>query len=450
MSSLERAAIERPNLVIEAPPSHAKSECCNQYFPAWRLDQVYDENFMLVTNSDSLAKKFSSAARKLVTAPLEIDRDAAWKIKGVESLNYSYHASGIRGQLTDHGASVLLFDDLVKSGAEAKSDIVRNSIWDGVVSAALNRLSPDGIVVAMQARLHQDDPLGRLLSLDHMNWMHLRLPAINPGGQAWFRDGEEETLFSAYEALWPARYGSEKLAGIKAAVTPYYWNSQFMCAPSMGDLAYFDVEKMPRYSRTNCETCWIAVDAANTATAHGSYTALVCLGLDNGFLKVLSVRRGRWRQDQIHMELVDFYQAMGRLTGRNPERVIVEKAAAGYGIIEGLGWRLPVEPLTPRGSKEERAGAVCYLVNRGQVALPESAPWLKAFAEELANFPLCSNNDQVDAFVHALSYPARPSEFAPRDVTVITEVDVMEHYGARRTLSADLDFADELGWMDAI
>jgi hypothetical protein len=184
-----------------------------------------------------------------------------------------------------------------------------------------------------------------------MNWMHLRLPAINFGGQAWFRDGGGETLFPAYEALWPARYSPEKLAGIKAAVTPYYWNSQFMCAPSMGDLAYFDVEKMPRYTRTNCETCWIAVDAANTATAHGSYTALVCLGLDNGFLKVLSVRRGRWRQDQIHIELVDFFQAMGRLTGRNPERVIVEKAAAGYGIIDGLGWRLPIEPLSPRGSK---------------------------------------------------------------------------------------------------
>ena len=277
--------------------------------------------------------------------------------------------------------------------------------------------------------------------------MHLRLPAGNPGGQAWFRDRDDEVLFPAYEAFWPGRYGPDKLAGIKASVTPYYWQSQFMCTPSMGDLTYFDVDKMPKYARANCETSWIAVDAANTATAHGSYTALVCLGLDQRFLKVLAVRRGRWRQDQIHMELVDFYQAMGRLTGRAPERVIVEKAAAGYGIIDGLGWRLPIEPLTPRGSKEERAGAVCYLVNRGQVALPESAPWLKAFADELSNFPLCSTNDQVDAFVHALSYPARPSEFKPVERAVTGDWDlVQEIYGANRTLSPDLDEADELGW----
>jgi len=31
---------------------------------------------------------------------------------------------------------------------------------------------------------------------------------------------------------------------------------------------------------------------------------------------------------------------------------------------------------------------------------------------------------------------------------VITEVDIMEEYEARRTFSADLDFADELGWAD--
>jgi len=33
-------------------------------------------------------------------------------------------------------------------------------------------------------------------------------------------------------------------------------------------------------------------------------------------------------------------------------------------------------------SKGSFTGAICYLVNRGQVARPESAPWLKAFAEE--------------------------------------------------------------------
>ncbi|HEV2173033.1 MAG TPA: phage terminase large subunit [Nitrospira sp.] len=409
---LERAVTERRNVIIEAPPRHSKSELCNVYFPAWRIDEVYDEHFMVCTNSDPLAKKFSVAARNLTTQPLEIDRDAEWKVKGIDSLNYSYRASGVRGQMTGHGASCLLFDDLVKNGQEAKSDTVRESIWENVVSAAMNRLTPDGITVAMQSRLHQDDPIGRLLALEHMNWIHLHLPATNDDGvSAWLKDGDNIQLFPAYAALWPERYSREKLDAIKATVTPYFWNAQYQCKPSMGDLAYFDVERFGKYEHHACDRCWIAVDAANTETKSGSFTAFVCLGFSENQIKVLNVRRGRWRQDVMAEQLLDFHRSCARLTGIWPEAIIIERAAAGYGLIDHFDGQLPVVPIYPQGSKEDRAGSVCYVVNRGKVLLPESAPWLSTFRDEVANFPLGSYNDQVDAFVHALSFAARPSEF---------------------------------------
>jgi predicted phage terminase large subunit-like protein len=163
-----------------------------------------------------------------------------------------------------------------------------------------------------------------------------------------------------------------------------------------------------------CSQCWIAVDAANTETKAGSYTAFVALGFAENQLKVLNVHRGRWRQDKMQQQLVDFYHAIARQTGILPERVIVEQAAGGFGIIDHLSGQLPIEPIYPKGSKEDRAGAVCYIVNRGQVSLPESTSWKRPFVEELQNFPLCSSKDQVDAFVHGLSYAIRPSEFKPK------------------------------------
>jgi predicted phage terminase large subunit-like protein len=442
---LERAARERRNLVIEAPPRHSKSELCNVYFPAWRLNEIYDEHFMLCTNSDSLAKKFSVATRSFCERELEIDRDTEWKIKGIESLNYSYRASGVRGQMTGHGASVLLFDDLVKNGQEAKSDTVRESIWDGVVSAALNRLSPDGIVVALQSRLHQDDPLGRLLALNHMNWIHLRLPAVNPDGKtAWLRDGENETLFPSYEALWPDRYDAERLEAIRQTVTPYFWNAQYLCVPSMGDLAYFDVTKFGTYQHSNVVRAWVAVDAANTETRSGSYTAFVCLGLtSDGFLQVLGVKRGRWKQDLMHDELLDFYRTMRRTIGFAPECVVVEQAAGGYGLIDHLSGVLPIQPIYPKGSKEDRAGAVCYVVNKGVVQLPVVAPWLQPFVDEIGSFPLCRDKDQADAFVHALGYVLRPSEFKP--VPQIVEYDVLQGLELEGTFKS-LDEVDRGNW----
>lgn len=411
---LERAYLERKNAIFELPPRHGKSEIVNVYGPAWRLDGVHDAKFGLVANSDNLAAKFSMACRNITDAPLAVDRDRQWKLQSAaDSLDFSYLSTGIRGQLTGFGFDTVIFDDLLKSGAEAKSDTVREGVWDNMVSAAINRLTPDGIIIALQARLHQEDTIGKLLGLDHLKFLHLHLPATNDSGtEAWFRDGYtgEEIFFPAYANL-SERYSREKLDEIRATVTPYYWAAQYAQIPTLGDLSYFDVEKMPTYQFPTVERCWVAVDAAQTQTKSGSYTAFVCLGLSGSQLKVIGVSRGRWRQDDMHTQLVDFYHAMARSTGVWPEKIVVEQAAAGYGIIDHLSGQLPIVPLIPKGSKEERAGAVCYVVNGGRVALPESAPWLKPFVSEIKNFPLTSAKDQADAFVHALSYILRPSEF---------------------------------------
>jgi len=424
---LERAYTERKNVIIEEPPRHGKSEIANVYAPAWRLGTHFDSMFGLVTNSDNLAKKFSTACRNLCRLELEVDRDAQWKVKGLDSLNYTYLAAGIRGQLTGHGFDTLTADDLLKSGLEAKSDTVRDSVWENVVSAAINRLTPDGIIVALQARLHQQDTIGKLLELDHLKFLHLHLPATNDSGQeAWFRDGYsgDEVMFPPYTALWPTRYSRQKLDEIRATVSTYFWNAQYQAVPSMGDLGYFDPEKMLRYEHPFAEQVWISVDAAQTATESGSFSAFVCLGSYQGTLRVLGVRRGRWRQDVMHSQLIDFYQSMARLTGIFPEAVVVEQAAAGYGVIDLLSNQLPIVPIIPRGSKEERAGAVCYLNSR--VALPVAASWLRSFTEELQNFPLCSQKDQVDAFVHGLSYAARPAEFRPRPVEFVQQYNTLD------------------------
>lgn len=279
-----------------------------------------------------------------------------------------------------------------------------------------------------------------------MKFLHLHLPATNlSGGEAWFRDGYEGFTkhIATYPALWPDRYSREKLEAIFQVIHPYYKRAQYDCVPSMGELGYFDVEKFLRYKHPVCEQCWIACDAANTATATGSYTSFVACGSYERAINVLSVRRGRWRQDEMHAQLIDFYQYVARLTGVWPEAVVVESAAGGYGIIDMLSNQLPIVPLYPRGSKEERASAVCFLVNTGRCALPESAPWLKAFTEEIENFPLCSSKDTTDAFVHCLAYASRPAEFKPRPVVSLQQYDALEAFNQSSSSFTDMESFDE-------
>lgn len=279
-----------------------------------------------------------------------------------------------------------------------------------------------------------------------MKFHQLHLPATNlSGAEAWYRNGYDGSVkhYGAYSALWPDRYSSRKLAEIFHVIHPYYKRAQYDLVPSMGELGYFDTEKFLRYPNPLCEQVWIALDANQTATEHGSYAALVGMGSYQRQLKVLSVRRGRWRQDVMHQQLLDFYQHIARMTGIVPEAVVVESAAGGYGVIDLLSGQLPIVPLYPRGSKEDRASSVCFLVNTGRVAIPEAAPWVKDFVDELQNFPLCSASDQVDAFVHALAYASRPAEFKTRVVEYVQEYDCLEEYSRSGGSFSDMDSFDE-------
>lgn len=175
---VQRALEERKNAIIEAPPRHSKSELINVYGPSWWILDHPTAHFGLVCNSDSLATKFSVAAKSIILSPayqklspykLCEDRGKQWKIDTPEqTLDFSYMAAGINGQLTGFGFDVLILDDLLKSGREAKSELVREGTWDNVASAGINRLSPDGIVLACQARLHQADTIGHLLATEEV------------------------------------------------------------------------------------------------------------------------------------------------------------------------------------------------------------------------------------------------------------------------------------------
>ena len=175
---ISRCLVEGLNGIFEAPPRHSKSELLNVYGPAWYLLDHPTAHFGLVCNSDTLATKFSVATKAIIMSPeyqkafcrTNCVRIAAnsgrlihptrrwisptWPLELTASLDPGF------------GFSVLILDDLLKSGKEAKSDLVREGVWDNVASAAINRLSPDGIVLACQARLHTTDTIGKLLSTE--------------------------------------------------------------------------------------------------------------------------------------------------------------------------------------------------------------------------------------------------------------------------------------------
>jgi len=444
-SLIEQCYVNDWNLVLEAHPRSGKSEKVCVFGPAWWTKDHAWYKTVLLTHTQNLANKFVAGVTSLLKKydfELEYERASEVKIKGTESLDPTFAGYGISGGFAGKGAHRLICDDLLKSGAEAMSAKTREAVTTKFVEG-INRLEPNprngkpGCFTILQARLHPEDPAGWTQNLESPVVL-AHFPATNDDGySAFIRNGYTgETIhLGAYDHFCP-RYPRTHLDQIRQIVPSYYWQAQWMQNANLGDQTYFDVDKMPKYQHSTVERCWIAVDAAQTATKGGSFTAFCCLGWDGVLLKVIDVRRGRWRQDEIGNQLCQFFEQQARNTGILSEAVIVERAAAGYGLIDQFSHKLPIIPLIPKGSKEDRAGAVCYLVNTGRVALPETGAFLNAFTSELRNFPLTAFADQVDSFVHALSYASRPSEFTPVPQEGVVVYDALKADRGRSSLSA--------------
>jgi predicted phage terminase large subunit-like protein len=298
----------------------------------------------------------------------------------------------------------------------------------------------------MQARLHKSDLIGMLLEAAKdkrsRQFVRIVLAAVNDDGQSSFIEHtatNKRDYLPAYASLWPEQYSRAKLDEIRFMGGDFYWNCQYQQRPSLGELAIFNVENLPRYSKPHPVRTWWAWDTANTKEGNSAYSAGALLSWSElGRYELLRVVRGRYSFADIGRNI--FFHALdaAKYFG-NPEAVLIERAASGFGLIDELHrtTNLPIVPVIPRGSKFDRAASFSNIVNHGGLAIPEEAPWLDAWLNEMADFPLSDFMDQVDATVHALSYLERTDIFGtdkhtlgivmPTDPREMTEQQLAEH-----------------------
>jgi len=133
----------------------------------------------------------------------------------------------------------LLIDDPIKNREEANSETMRKKTWEWFTSTAFTRLSPNGVVIVIQTRWHQDDLAGRIQEMDDDNqWTVLSLPAIAEKDEKYIIKGREYSRKEG-EVLWKDRYSLEEVLKIKKQIGIYDFN----CTPAetpilMGDWTY--------------------------------------------------------------------------------------------------------------------------------------------------------------------------------------------------------------------
>jgi predicted phage terminase large subunit-like protein len=143
----------------------------------------------------------------------------------------------------------------------------------------------------------------------------------------------------------------------------------------------------------------LSLDTAYKIGSTNDYSVAVIMGVaENGYYLL-----DCWRK---RAEFPDLKRAIEMLALKwKPDRVLVEDKGSGTSVVQELrNGRLAVTPIKVDSDKVTRATAITPMVEAGKVLLPEGAPWLADFIEEISSFPAAPHDDQVDALSQALNF----------------------------------------------
>jgi predicted phage terminase large subunit-like protein len=404
---------ESPRVILMCPPQHGKSTLSSRHLPPWILGRNPSWRVALMSFNAEWASSLSGDARDTLASEecagvfpgVALDRSTTakdeWSLTR-KSGGGGMKAVGRDGGITGRPAHVLIIDDFLKNRAEADSDTTRAEINRGYFPNFRTRLQEGAGVLIVATPWHHMDLIGHVLQVARDNpaadqWRVIRLPALaeehDPMGRA------------AGEPLAPSRFSLKTLLVTKAtadATDGRDWGSLYQCRPTPEEGAifkrdWFTVEPVP-------DKPGFILDAWDTAFSEKSaadFTAGWKIRIEGNVYRILDRFKKRVAYPELKLAV------RGMATGRHRAgAVLVEDVGSGKSLVQELraSTRLPIVTYRPDRDKVSRAHAVTGICAARRVVLPQGAPWLEDFFDELLRFPAAEHDDQVDALTMALTF----------------------------------------------
>ena len=246
-------------VIVTMPPRHGKSERVSKKFPAWHVGRNPGDEMILASYSVDLSRGFSRIARDTLTTnhivfDVKVDpNNQSAESWGTEGYRGGVTAAGVGGAITGKGARIAIIDDPVKNAEEANSEVMREKVWDWYQSTLYTRLTPDGRIIVVMTRWHEDDLVGRLLKKEaeeikegtHKGerWTVINFPAL--------AESDDYLGRKEGEPLWP-EFGFDelRLEQIKSDVGSYVFNALYQQRPSAAGGTIFKREHFRYFQRT--------------------------------------------------------------------------------------------------------------------------------------------------------------------------------------------------------
>jgi predicted phage terminase large subunit-like protein len=369
------------------------SELASKRFPAWYLGHNPHDQLISVSASADLAADFGRDVRNILISSeykalfkTTLAEDSQAKDKWHTNDGGIYYSVGIGGNVLGRGGDVVLIDDPFGTMADAQSPAQRKKVWDWFTGTIYNRLMPNGAIILIAHRMHEEDLAGKILAAGGDKWTVVQLPAIDEEGQA----------------LWPENYPLDYLERVKANSQPRFWSALYQQNPIPDEGDYFKsdwIKTVPSLPPRHTMNFYGGSDYAVSAD-RGDFTVHAVIGLDSDKrMYLVDIWRRQASSDkwiEAWCDLVCYWKPVfwaeerGQIiSGVGP---FLEQRA-----IERAAWTAREQFSTHRGDKAVRAQSM-----RGRMAMSglhvlENAPFLAELKAELLAFPAGRHDDQVDA-----------------------------------------------------
>lgn len=448
---------EIKRLIINIPPGYTKTELAVIFFVIKSLIKNPKSRFIHAAYSDVLALRNSSVIQNIVRdpmfqalCPMDVLADTRGKGRWMTDLGTEFLAASAGGQITGFRAghlvdknifsgAVVIDDPIKPSGALSKGQ--RNAVNENYNNTFMSRLAHEGVpVIVIMQRVHDDDLSGYLLrGGSGEEWHHLCIPAKIPDMVEEYPRKFSHGIQIPFELppgpIWPYKHNEVELDKIKKG-NSFVWTGQYLQNPADPGNRIFHPAKWPRWSFARGvdrkgSLIWHNGEAVHIDSLHVYADTAMKTGVTNDYsvfqlwakgnnrkIYLVDQVRGKWEAPELEKVAIDFFNRwrfIRAVSNISIQSINIEDKASGTGLIQALNKAISagavgcpsITPIPRHTDKVARALAVASAAERGEVVIPDDAPWIDEYIEEFEQFNANMthrHDDQIDPTLDAMHF----------------------------------------------
>ncbi|MDR1614403.1 MAG: phage terminase large subunit [Campylobacteraceae bacterium] len=413
---LDLAAGLRPNLIIQSPPQHGKSEAIVD-FTAWICGKNPNLKVIFASFSDTLSVRANLKMQRMLSSiryqkifgsilnTKNITTVSSQKRRNSNLIEFTngegyFRNTTVNGSITGESLDLGVIDDPVKGREAANSPTVRDKTWDWYTNDFRTRFSEKAGFLMILTRWHIDDLAGRIKERGRAKVLNYK--AIAEKNEEYRSEGE---------ALFPEHKSLEFLLNMKRTMSIHYFESLYQQNPVVQGGNLFKLEWFRPVSREVIKTLtfqkyFIIADTAIGTKQQNDYTVYTAFGISDNRLYILDMYRGKVESLERELNARSFYKRNSKYPF---DGMYVELKASGTDLYQ----RLKRDSLMVRGierdkDKVTRAQEVLPYVELNGIYYIDDLDTNEYMLDEIVSFPNGVHDDMVDTIIDGVTIAYNP------------------------------------------